>query len=228
MTHRSILAGQISKVVVHAGGSVRLEGWDSDRVQGESDGRGGLKIERRRETEFGRARAKVGEHVLFDIRLNVPRALKKDADDEVIDVQISSSGVVHVPHGCDVKVYAGGDIEASGLRGTLAAYGGGNVKIRALQTLASASAGGVLDFECESIVGDDLKFTAGGDIRCSVRRLTDVTYLIDDLGGYWEAVIGEGRIKVRLKGGGDVTLVTDQPLNGDILGTIERPPDQAA
>lgn len=225
MTHRSIPMGHISKVVVHAGGSVRLEGWDSDRVQGESDSRGGVKIERRREAEFGRARAKVGERVLFDIRLTVPRALKPDANEEVIDMQIGGSGTVHVPRGCEVKVYAGRDIEASGLSGTLAAYAGGNAKIRDLQTLAYASAGGALDFECESIVGDDLKFTAGSDLRCFIRRLIDVTYLIDDLGGYWEAVIGEGRVKIRLKGGGDVTLVTDQPISGDILGTIERPSD---
>ncbi len=226
MTHRSILVRDISKVVVHAGGSVRLEGWDSDRVQGETDSRWGLKIERRSSAEFGRARAKVGEYVLFDIRLNVPRALKKDAGEEVIDVQIGNSGMVHVPRGCDVLVYAGRDIEVSGLRGTLAAYAGSDLKIRDVQTLVQASAGGAMDLECETVLGDSLKFTAGSNLRWFIRRLIDVTYLIDDLGGYWEAAIGAGHVKIRLQGGGDVTLVTDQPIHGDVLGKIERPPDQ--
>ncbi len=165
--------------------------------------------------------------MLFDVRLNVPRALKKDADAEIIDVQIGTSGTVHVPRNCGVTVYAGRDIEASGLRSTLAAYAGSDLKVRDVQTLTQASAGGTMDLECETVLGDNLKFTAGSNLRWFIRRLIDVTYLIDDLGGYWEAVIGAGRVKVRLQGGGDVTLVTDQPINGDVLGKIERPPDQA-
>jgi hypothetical protein len=223
MTHRSILVGDISTMVVHAGGSVRVEGWDTDRVQAESESRWGLKIERRKEAEFARARAKVGEHVLFDIRLNRPRALQRAADEEIIDVQIGASGTVHVPRNCDVKVYAGQDIEASGLRGTLAAFAGGDLKLRDVQTLVQASAGGAMDLECENVQGDNLKFAAGSNLRWFIRRLIDVTYLIDDLGGYWEAVLGAGRVKVRLQSGGDVTLVTDQPISGDVLGKIERP-----
>jgi hypothetical protein len=51
--------------------------------------------------------------------------------------------------------------------------------------------------------------------------------MIDDLGGYWEAILGTGRTNIRLKSGGDVTLVTDQDVIGqppyDTFGKIERP-----
>jgi hypothetical protein len=51
--------------------------------------------------------------------------------------------------------------------------------------------------------------------------------MIDDLGGYWEGIIGEGRTKIRLKAGGDVTLVTDRDMTSrspsDVLGNVERP-----
>jgi hypothetical protein len=230
MTQRSILAGQTPKIVIHAGGSVSVQGLETDRVQAETDSRAGLKIERRTAAEFGRARAKVGERVLFDIRLTVPAVLKKDADDEVIDVQLGGDGKVSVPRGSDVKVYAGRDIEVTGVRGQVTVYAGSDIKVRDVRTVVQASAGGALDFECDTVEGDDLKFTAGDDLRCFVRSLIDVTYLIDDLGGYWEATIGEGRVKIRLKCGGDVTLVTDQPITGEMLGTIERPsnPDRPA
>ena len=60
--------------------------------------------------------------------------------------------------------------------------------------------------------GDDVKFTAGRDLRCYIRSVTDATFMLDDLGGYWEGIIGEGRTKIRLKAGGDVTLVTDRDM----------------
>ncbi len=225
MTQRSMVAGQTPKLVIHAGGSVTVEGWDSDRLQAETDDSNwGLKIERRTEAEFGRARAKLGERVLFDLRLTVPKALKKNADDEVLDVQIGNNGKVRVPRGSDVKVYAGGDINIKGVYGSTALFAGANLIARDLQTLTQASAGGALDLESETVSGDDLKFTAGSDLRWFVRRLIDVTYLIDDLGGYWEATLGNGRVKIRLKCGGDVTLVTDQPVRGEMLGKVESPP----
>jgi len=219
-----MVAGLTPKLVIHAGGNVVVEGWDSDRLQAETDSNWGLKIERRTEAEFGRARAKVGEHVLFDVRLTVPKALKKNADDEVLDVQIGNNGKVHVPRDSDVKVYAGRDIDITGVHGQVALYAGGNLVARDLHTLTQASAGGALDLESETVSGDDLKFTAGSDLRWFIRRLIDVTYLIDDLGGYWEATLGNGRIKIRLKCGGDVTLVTDQPVHGDMLGKVDLPP----
>jgi hypothetical protein len=50
---------------------------------------------------------------------------------------------------------------------------------------------------------------------------------VKDVGGYWEARIGDGERAVYLKCGGDVTLVTDQkvePLPPNyILGKIEKP-----
>ena len=224
MTQRSVLAGPAPKIVIHAGGSVAVEGQASDRVQAETDSNWGLKIERRTKAEFGRARAKVGEHVLFDIRLTVPKALQKNADDEVLDVQLGDNGTVRVPRDSEVEVYAGRDINIQGVHGSAALYAGGNLIARDLHTLAQASAGGALDLESETVAGSDLKFTAGRDLRWYIRRLSDVVYLIDDLGGYWEAMLGEGRVRIRLKCGGDVTLVTDQPVYGEMLGKIERPP----
>ncbi len=225
MTQRSMVAGLTPKLVIHAGGSVTVEGWDSDRLQAETDDSNwGLKIERRTEAEFGRARAKVGEHVLFDLRLTVPKALKKNADDEVLDVQIGNNGKVRVPRGSDVKVYAGGDINIKGVYGSTALFAGANLIARDLHMLTQASAGGAMDLESDGVSGDELKFTAGRDLRWYIRRLIDVTYLIDDLGGYWEATLGDGRVKIRLKCGGDVTLVTDQPVRGEMLGKIESPP----
>ncbi|MFN8594630.1 MAG: hypothetical protein U0559_00360 [Anaerolineae bacterium] len=161
--------------------------------------------------------------MLFDVRLTVPKALKKSAGEPVLDVQIGNNGKVRVPRGSDVKVYAGRDIDITGVHGQVALYAGGNLVARDLHTLTQASAGGALDLESETVAGDD-EITAGSDLRWFIRRLIDVTYLIDDLGGYWEATLGDGRVKIRLKCGGDVTLVTDQPVHGEMLGKIEPPP----
>jgi hypothetical protein len=227
MTRRSILAGQSPSVVVRAGGDVRVEGWDSDRVQAESDSRRGLKVEQHSESEITRARAKVGDHVLFDVRLNVRHTLKKEPLGEVIDVQIGGSGKVYVPLASTVKVYAGQSVDAQDLRGRVAVTAGSNAHVRNVHTLVHASAGGSLDFECEQAAGDEVKFTAGRDLRCAIRSLTDATFMIDDLGGYWEAVLGDGRTKILLKAGGDVTLVTDQAVTSqspyDAMGNVERP-----
>jgi hypothetical protein len=52
--------------------------------------------------------------------------------------------------------------------------------------------------------------------------------MLADLSGYGEAIIGAGSAPARLKSSGDVTLVTDQEVTGDVLGEIERPSDGTA
>jgi hypothetical protein len=227
MTQRSILAGQNPSVVIRAGGDVRVEGWDSDRVQADTDSRWGLKVERHSESQIARARAKVGDRVLFDVRFNVRRPLTKEPPGEVIEVQIGDDGTAHVPRNSHVKVYSGKNAEVQDIQGSVVVYAGLDGRVRGVHTLVHVSAGGSLDFECEQVAGDDVKFTAGRDLRCYIRSLTDARFMIDDLGGYWEAIIGEGRTKIRLKAGGDATLVTDRELTSrppyDVLGKVEHP-----
>ncbi len=231
MTERSILAGPTPSVEVRAGGDVEVEGRDSDRVQADTDSRSGLKVERRSASEIARARAKVGDHVLFDVHLKVKNPLKKGVSGEVTDVQIGGSGQVYVPLGSQVKVYAGRSVDVRGIQGRVAVYAGRDVRIRNVHTLVHLSAGGSIDFECEKVEGDNVKFSAGRDLRCYIRGLTDARFMINDLGGHWEAVIGNGRVKIRLNSGGDVTLVTDQDILSqspyDTVGRIERPTEAA-
>jgi hypothetical protein len=196
MTQRSIQAGLTPIVVVRAGGDVTVAGWEGDRVLATTEGRWGLKVERR---------------------------------GDAIEVQLGGSGEVRAPLGSNVKVYAGKSAEVRDIQGSVTTYAGRDVRTRTVHTLVHASAGRAMDLECETVEGDDVKLEAGGDVRCHIRRLTDATLMISDLGGYWEGVIGDGRIKVRLKAGGDVTLVTDQEVVAQpphsVVGTIERPAD---
>ncbi len=227
MTQRSILAGPTPNVEIRASGDVSIEGWDSDRVQADADSRWGLKVERRSAAEIARARAKVGDHVLLDVRLKVKNPLKKDVRDEVTDVQIGRSGKVYVPLNSRVKVYADKSVDVQNIRGSVAVYAGRDVRIRNVHSLVHLSAGRSIDFECEEVEGDNVKFSAGRDLRCYIQSLTDARFMINDLGGPWEAVIGDGRTKIRLDSGGDVTLVTDRAIVSqspyDTLGRIERP-----
>lgn len=227
MTQRSILAGRAPKVIIHAGGDVEVEGRDSDRVVADTESRWGLKVEQRSESEIGRARAAVGDHVLFDVRLKVPNPLKKNESGEVTAVQIGGSGRVHVPLGSSVKIYAGKNVTVRDIQGSIAAYAGGNVYIRKVHILNHASCGGALDFECETVEGDAVKFAAGLDLRCYIRNLTDARLVVHDLGDRWEAIVGQPRVEIELKCGGDAVIVTDQELIPQppyyVLGTIERP-----
>jgi hypothetical protein len=166
--------------------------------------------------------------VLFDIRVKNPIRPKKDSEGDAIEIHIGRDGKAQVPIGSSVEVYAGRSTQIHNIQGRVTVYAGRDVQLRAIDTLAHASAGRGLDFECEAIEGSAVKFSAGRDIRCYIRSLTNVKYLIDDLGGYWEAIIGDGAVQVRLKSGGDVTLVTDQEVTGDVLGKIERPNTGAA
>jgi len=227
MTQRSIFAGRTPTVIIKAGTSVTVEGWDSDRVLAETDARAGLKVETRSEGEIGRARAAVGDRVLFDLRLKLPGGRENESSGEAIEIQISGNGKARIPEGSRVKVYAGRNAEVSAIRGGVAIVAGGDVRVHNIRSLVHASSGGSIDMEFETIEGDEAKFEAGRDLRLYVRDLTSARFIVSDLGGYWEGVIGAGKVAVRLKAGGDVTLVTDQKVEAIppnyLMGQIERP-----
>jgi hypothetical protein len=213
--------------VIKSGTSVKVEGWDSDQILAKTSARGGLKVEPRSEAEIGRARAAVGDRVLFDVRLKLPGGKGKDLPGEAIEVQIGRDGRVHVPLGSRVKIYAGTNAEVSGIQGSVTIIAGGDLRVRNVRSLVHASSGGAMDLESETVEGEEVKFEAGRDLRCYIRDLPSARILANDLGGYWEGVIGAGDVTIRLKAGGDVTLVTDQTVEAVppnyILGQIERP-----
>jgi hypothetical protein len=117
MTQRSILAGAAPNVIIKAGGSVTVRGQEGERVTAETSGWWGLKVEQRSQSEIARARAAVGEHVLFDLRLKLPDLEGKRASEEVIEVQMGGSGEVLVPFASNLKIYAGMIIDVRGIRG---------------------------------------------------------------------------------------------------------------
>ena len=226
MTQRSILAGTNQTIIIKVGGSVSVKGHDSNLVTAQSKSRWGLTLERRSESQIGRARAVVGEHVLFDVRMKMPNLKEKKADDEVIEVQMGGSGEVLVPFLSNVKIYAGKDIDAQGIKGQVDAYSGHNLNLEDV-FLGNVSAGGSMNIDCQTMIGNDVNFAAGGDLHFHIADLTSVRLRVKDLGGDWEAHIGDAEKSVYLKSGGDVTFVTEQkvePLPPDfILGNIEEP-----
>jgi hypothetical protein len=209
MAQRSLYAGVAPTVIIKSTDGVIVEGWDNDQVQAETATRGGLKVESRDLSEIGRARAVVGERVLFDVRLKMPRGKEKGKAGEAIEVQIGGEGKVRVPSGSQVKVYAGKRVQVSGIQGPVAIYTGGDVCVRNVHTLGPVTSGGEVDLEGETIAGNEVKFEAGRDLRCYVRGLTSARIIVNDLGGYWERLTGSGEVTIRLKAGGDVTLVTE-------------------
>jgi hypothetical protein len=226
MTQRSILVGTNQTTIIKAGASVTVRGHDSDLVTAATKGMGGLTVDRRSETEIGRARAAIGEHVLFDWRIKIPNLGEKNAENEVIEVQIGGSGEVFVPSESNLKVYAGKDIDVQGIKGQVNAYAGLNLNLQGVYRLGNASAGRAMNIDCQAMIGKDVTFGAGSDLRFHVADLTSARLRVRDIGGYWEARIGGGEKSVYLKSGGDVTFVTDQkvePLPPNyILGKIER------
>jgi len=218
-------AGLAPTVIIRAGADVTVEGWDGDRVSAESEGRGGLKIGRRSESEFGRLRAVVGERVLLDLRADLPKRWRA-GDPQAIEVALSGSGRVRVPFGSNVKAYAGRQLELSGVTGRISVYSGSDARVRGAGTLVHAACGGALEVDCQALAGDDLKLEAGRDLRCHIHSLDDARLLVSDLGGSWEGRIGAGRVTLRLKAGGDVILVTDQEVVAQgpdfVIGRIER------
>jgi hypothetical protein len=239
MTQRSLLAGQTPTIVVRAGGSVTVEGWESDRVQ--ADSRWRLEIERRQATQIGRerARAAIGDRVLFDVSFDNPfnrsNRLMKHLQGEVIEVQLYGDGRVRVPLNSELIVYAGRDGEVRYLQGRVTATSGRDLKLQEVKVLVHAAAGGDLDIDCATLEGSELRFSAGRDLRFYAHDLTDARVIIKDQGSYWEAVLGDGGTKIKLQAGSDVTLVTNQEVKAQppyyVLGNIERPApgtDQAA
>jgi hypothetical protein len=196
-------------------------------VLAETNDTWGLTLERRSESQIGRARAAIGEHVLFDWRIKVPNLGQKKAENEVIEVQMGGSGDILVPFSSNLKVYAGKDIDVQGIHGQVDAYSGLDLNLQNVYLLGNASAGRVMNIDCKTMLGTDVTFGAGSDLRFHVADLTSARLRVKDVGGYWEARIGDGERAVYLKCGGDVTLVTDQkvePLPPNyILGKIEKP-----
>ena len=225
MTERSIPAGLSPIIIIKAGGSVTVKGFDSELVTANTNDKSGLKIEKRSEAEFARARAAVGETVLFDWRFKKPGVQESE---EVIEVQFGGSGEVLVPFGATLKIYAGKEINAQGIHGTVDAYAGSNVTLQDVDSLGNTSTGGALNLDCKTMLGEKVEFNAGGDIRFHIHDLTSALIRVRELGGFWEARIGDGLKAVSLKSGGDVTLVTDQKVEpmppNYILGKIEKPP----
>jgi hypothetical protein len=227
MTQRSILAGKNQAIIVKAGASVTVRGHDSDIVTAETEGKWGVTVERRAAAQIGRARAAIGEHVLFDWRIKVPNLGEKRDEKEVIEVQFGSNGEVWVPFSSNLKVYAGMDIDVQGIQGQVDAYSGLNLTLQNVYRLGNVSSGRVMNIDCQTMLGNDVTFGAGSDLRFHVTDLTSVRLRVKDIGGYWEARIGGGEKSVYLKSGGDVTFVTDQtvePLPPNyVLGKIEKP-----
>jgi hypothetical protein len=225
MTQRSILAGTNQTIIIKVGGSVTVKGQEGERLL--AQGTGGLSVGRRAEAEIGRARAAIGDHVLFDLRIKLPNLKEKKSLEEVIEVKIGSSGEVLVPFESNIKVYAGNDIDVQGIRGQVDAYAGSNLTLRDVNRLGNASAGGAMNIDCQTITGKDVAFGAGGDLRFHIADLTSARLRVKDIAGYWEARIGGGDRSVYLKSGGDVTFVTDQDVKAlppnYILGKIEKP-----
>ncbi|MBI5030499.1 MAG: hypothetical protein HZB51_08225 [Chloroflexi bacterium] len=226
MTQRSIQARANPTVIIRAGADVQVEGRDEERVVASTDSRWGLQVERGSESEVARVRAKVGEQVWFDVAFN-GIGKKNKVDPQAIQVKIGSSGKVYVPSGSIVKIYAGKNVVAQNLQGSVTASAGGSVQLRNVHTLVNASAGGAMDLDCETLEPGGLKFSSGSDLRFYIHNLDNVKISVNDLGGYWEGIIGEGQRKIRLSAGGDVTLVTQREVKGQppnfILGNIETP-----
>lgn len=224
MTQRSIPIGKNQTIIIKVGGSVTVKGHEGDLLVAETTSFGGLAVERRSESEIGRARAAIGEHVLFDVRLKLP-GLR--GSDEVIEVNVGGSGKVLVPFETNMKVYAGKDIDVQDIRGQVDAYSGLNLNLKDVDHLGNVSAGGNMDIDCQTMTDKEVTFGAGRDLRFHVADLTSARLRVKDIGGYWEARIGGGEKSVYLKSGGDITFVTDQkvePLPPNyILGKIERP-----
>ncbi len=145
----------------------------------------------------------------------------------VIEVQIGGNGQVLVPFGSSVKIYAGKNGGVENVQGTIHVIAGRDACITESNVLVQATAGRELEIDCRQAEGRELTLSSGWHLRCWIRELKNVSYLIDDLGGKWQKTFGDGGTLIRLKAGGDVTLVTDAPLETalakDPAGKIVRP-----
>jgi hypothetical protein len=227
MTHRSILADKNQTIIIKVGANVTVKGHASNMVIAETKDTWGLTLERRSESQIGRARAAIGEHVLFDWRIKAPNLGEKKVENEVIEVQMGGGGDVLVPFSSNLKVYAGKDIDVQSIQAQVDAYSGLDLNLQNVYQLGNASAGRAMNIDCQTMLGNDVTFGAGSDLRFHIADLTSVRLRVKDVGGYWEAHIGGGEKSVYLKSGGAVTFVTDQtvePLPPNyVLGKIEKP-----
>lgn len=143
------------------------------------------------------------------------------------EIQMGGGGQVRAPFGSSITVYAGKNAEIQEVHGKVSAYAGQDLRLRKVNVLAQASAGKSLEIDCRTVAGEDVRFSAGRDLRCRIRELDDARYLVDDLGGKWEITFGEDRVQVQLKAGGDVILITGREGVGRapnyVMGKIERP-----
>lgn len=226
MTQRSIRAGKTPTVIVRVGGDVEIQGRDDERVIASTDSRWGLGLEHGSESQIARVRARVGERVLFDVAFNGIGRKKQD-DANATQVKITGNGQVFVPSGSNVKVYAGKNVSVRDVSGSVAVSAGGSVQLKNVHTLVYASAGGSMDLNCETLAPGDGKFSSGRDLRFNIRDLNNAKVSVNDVGGYWEGVIGDGTRKIRLSAGGEAILVARQEVKPQpphyVLGNIETP-----
>ncbi len=156
-----------------------------------------------------------------------PFGLQVERKKDTVEVKFGGSGEVLVPVHSNVKVYSGKSLVVQGVQGEVSAYAGLNLALQQVARVAHASAGGKMDIDCDEVVGKELKFSAGRDIRIQVRDLPSAFFKVNDLGGYWEGRVGDGQVRLVIKAGGDVTLVTDREVKAQppdfILGKIEKP-----
>jgi hypothetical protein len=222
-------AGSAPLVIVRAGLDVKIDGWDRDRVFAATTHKYGLKLERRSGSALGhvRARAKIGDFILFDISGDLLKRAGDDETAEAIHAEAGGDAVVLVPYDSTLKVYAGRNVQLSDVHGSVTVYASRDVHLQNCGAVGPVSAGGALDVDCQALAGDRLKLTAGRDLRFYVHDLDNTRIVVDDLGGSWEGVIGDGSGRVYLNAGGDVTLVTDRPVVGlspdEMLGRVESP-----
>ncbi len=153
--------------------------------------------------------------------------LQVKAEKDKIEVQMGGSGEVLVPIGASVKVYAGKNAQVEGVNGAVGVCAGLNLAVIGACWLGHASAGGTMTVDCRALEEKDITLNAGSDLRFHVQELTSARIRVKDIGGYWEARMDGGEVSVYLKSGGDVTLVTDQPVEAlppnYVLGRIEKP-----
>ncbi len=158
-----------------------------------------------------------------------PWGFRLEQRGDIVEAKSSVGADVSVPFGSNVTVYAGANAELNDIGGVIAVYAGANATIRNGGTLAHVSGGGNVNVDCVDFDGTDLKLSAGAHLRCYVRSLTDARLMVNDAMGYWEGIIGHGRVKLRLKAGGRATVVTDQAILAQpphyTIGYVEPPPD---
>ena len=110
----------------------------------------------------------------------------------MIEVQMGANGEVLVPFSSNLKIYAGRDIDVQGVHGQVDAYSGAKLSLQDVYCLGNVSAGWTMNIDCQTMIGNDVTFGAGNDVRFHVADLTSLRLRVKDIGGYWEARIGNG------------------------------------